>query len=541
MKAPALRRHALEVAAGAGLTALALGLCSLMEWPWIGLLPVALVPWLLSLDRLPTRRTALFSGLVLSVLVTLVLFPWFPGAIADYGELPAWLPWFSLVLLAPLLFQPQFVPYALVRHVVMRAGAGQTDTVSWLVVRTLPAASWVAAEWLAPKIFADTLGHGLLGAVWLRQAADLGGAAGLTFLLLILNESLVRALPKDSGPAAEGRPLTRSLRLPVLLFLGLSLYGAWRIGQLTPAEEVRGVRFGLVQANLDHYDRMRRELGTWETVRRILDTHFGLSEQVRRRGGAEVIVWPETVYPTTFNRPKSEDGAAFDDEIRRYVTELRQPLVFGSYDADEGGEYNAAFFLGAPQGTGPPPTAIYRKAALFPLTEKVPWWLESAWLREKLPWLGTWKAGGGGDAVTLRLADGREIRVAPLICYDDIVPSLALQAVRQGAEILLVLSNDSWFATGGPGARLHLALSVFRSLETRRPQVRVTNTGLSVVVTPTGEIVERLRPGAVDTRVASVVPMKEGRTLLVRFGDWPGPVALCLGLLLSGVWRATRR
>jgi apolipoprotein N-acyltransferase len=78
-------------------------------------------------------------------------------------------------------------------------------------------------------------------------------------------------------------------------------------------------------------------------------------------------------------------------------------------------------------------------------------------VRDVLPWLGAWKPGPGPTVISLTLRDGRRLRVGPLICYDAVSPRLARESVRQGAEVLVRLSNDSWFAAGG-GPLLHLAV-----------------------------------------------------------------------------------
>ena len=68
------------------------------------------------------------------------------------------------------------------------------------------------------------------------------------------------------------------------------------------------------------------------------------------------------------------------------------------------------------------------------------------------------------------------VGLGPLICYEDIVPDLARQAVRQGAQVLVNLTNDVWFgATRAPYQ--HRALATFRAVENRVYLVRVTNTG----------------------------------------------------------------
>jgi apolipoprotein N-acyltransferase len=525
-----VRARLLALAAIAGSAAL-WALYARVEWPWVLLGWCSLVPWLAVLEPAPTVPRALVSGLLMCEAFCVTVFFWFAQAVASYTGTSLALGLLVLVLLGPLFLQPQFLAFALARHLVQRRGAA-----GWRVALTA-ACAYVGAEWAFPKLFADTLGHGLYASPLLRQAADLAGAPGLTFALLLGNECLWAALRARSA-AATPRLWRRAVAGPLLIFalivVTLAAYGGWRIRALAGAVgDAAPLRAGIVQADISHYEQLRRELGTYDAVRSILDSYFELSGALLQGAApvpVDLLVWPETVYPTTFGAPKSEDGAAFDRTIAGFVNRARVPLVFGSYDVDAGAEYNAAVFL-EPSVDGRLRFDAYRKASLFPLTERVPALLESPRLRRWLPWLGTWQPGTGGHVVPLRLRDGRTLRVAPLICYDAVDPRLAIAAVRAGAEVIVTLSNDSWFATGG-GPRLHLVVSAFRSIETRRPQVRATNTGISAVITPTGELLGSLGVDQRGTLIESVTPVRRTWTLMLAWGDWFGPAALVAALIL---------
>ncbi len=513
----------LAVAAVAGCAAAGFALYARAAWPWVGLGLVALAPWLVALDRLSTLRGDCAAGLTMAVAFELAVFGWFAFAITDYTGAPALAHLVILALASPAL-QPQFVTTALARGFVRRNGGGP------LAVVLVTAATYVATEAVSPKLFGDTLGYPLYGSPWLRQGADVAGVPGLTFVIVLVNACVAAA-----AQAYRGRGVRDAL-LPVgaatVLVCVLAGYGAWRCSMLASRTRSDGITIGLVQADLDHYDRMAAEIGRFETVRLILDRHIERSAPALARADLALLVWPETVYPTTFGKPKSDDGAAFDREIVDFVARAGVPLIFGAYDTDGAAEFNAAFFL-TPDAGGPHPLAIYRKTRLFPLTEHLPAFLESEWLRRAMPWLGTWQAGEGAKVVPLTLG-AQSIHVAPLICYDVLDPELARAAVRAGADVIVTLSNDSWFAVG-PGPRLHMLGAAFRSIETRRPQVRATNTGISAVIDATGAVTASAGLDARATLVETIMPERELTTLVVRFGEWINPcAALLAGAILLG-------
>jgi apolipoprotein N-acyltransferase len=201
----------------------------------------------------------------------------------------------------------------------------------------------------------------------------------------------------------------------------------------------------------------------------------------------------------------------------------------GTYDRDAAGEYNAAAFVAPRTGL----LGFYRKTRAFPLTEYVPGWLDGPTFRRWLPWTGTWQQGSGARVFPLRLADGREIPVLPLICLDDMDAGLAIDGARLGAQAILTMSNDSWFADPPQGAELHQAAAAFRSIETRLPQFRVTPNGYSAVIDATGSVIAAARMGE-RTLVIGEVPVRDPpRTLMVAWGDWVGAAALAFLMLLG--------
>ena len=486
---------------------------------------VVLVPWLHALDAPRSPARTLLLGWAMAVAYTLAVFGWFGGAIGaftQWGEAAG----LALLLAAAPLLQPQILAFALARRLVMcRQGRALGAIVA--------AAAWVATEWAAPRLLGDTLGHGLYPSRLLRQAADLGGATGLTLVLLLANEAVAAALAqRRAGRRAVLRPLALAAAAPALL----AAYGAIALAGL-PAPAGKPLRVGLVQSNIVDYERLRQEIGAANVVRKVLDTHFAMSYDAVERRHADAVLWSETVYPTPFGHPKSEAGAALDQEIRDIVDAAGVPFVFGTYDVDDAGEYNAAAFVEPQRGL----LGFYRKTRLFPLTEQVPAWLDGPLLRRWLPWAGTWKAGDGARLLPLRLADGREIPALPLICLDDVDASLAIAGARLGGQVILTMSNDAWFSAHPQGAALHEAVAAFRSIETRLPQFRVTTSGYSAVIDATGRVLAGTQVDAQALAVGDLPVRTPPRTLMVAWGDWVGRAAAALLALLAAVAVARRR
>ncbi len=481
---------------------------------------VALAPWLLALDKHRTAGGSACSGLAMSLAFVVAVLAWFGYAIAHYAGAASTAGLLIVLAAAPLL-QPQFIAFALVRHLVGRRHGA--------VLRALAGASaWVAAEWLSPKLLGDTLGHGLYPSHLLRQVADVGGAAGITFLLILINEAIAAAIARRrDGVRALAKPLAMAACIPI----AMAGYGGVRLSLLStaPASTDKPLRVGMVQSNIVDYERLRREMGAYEVVRHVLDTHYAMSRDAVDNHQVDALLWSETVYPTTFGKPKSEGGAELDREIQDFVSTAGVPLVFGTYDLDAGGEYNAAAFL-RPAAA---PLGLYRKTRLFLFTEYVPQWLDGPAFRRAAPWAGSWTPGDGARVFPLQLADGREIPVMPLICLDDVDSGLAIDGRRLGAQVILGMSNDSWFTGHPAGANLHLAVAAFRSIETRLPQLRVTNNGVSAVIDATGSVVASTAMGEQKLLIGEVQAGEPPATLMVAWGDWVGRAGFAFLLLMA--------
>ena len=199
-------------------------------------------------------------------------------------------------------------------------------------------------------------------------------------------------------------------------------------------------------------------------------------------------------------------------------------------------EFNSAFLL-SPDGA----LGVYRKRRPLPFAEALPFEGALGFLRGWFPAMAAFGAGQGPASLALPLPDGGALQVAPLICYEALFNAHAREGVQQGAQLLLNLTNDSWFLSE-PQARLHLALVALRSIETRRPQVRATNTGLTALVLPNGDLVGRTQYGAQQVAHYEVPLVESAAAPLQRYGDRAGLLFLLLATvcLPLSLWERER-
>jgi apolipoprotein N-acyltransferase len=179
-------------------------------------------------------------------------------------------------------------------------------------------------------------------------------------------------------------------------------------------------------------------------------------------------------------------------------------------EAPRGAEaFNSAVLL-APEGK---PEFVYDKIHLVPFGEYVPL---RRWLRfaESLTrGVGDFRAGT--ERRVGRLPGGR---FAVFICYEAVFPGDVREFTRNGAELLINLSNDAWFGRSAAPEQ-HLQMARLRAIENRRWMLRGTNNGHTVAVDPYGRMVARLAP---DVRAALAAPyaFRRDASLYVRWGDW---------------------
>jgi apolipoprotein N-acyltransferase len=540
------------------------GILFVLAFPPFNLTPlafIALIPWFFALERAPHWKHALAQGVWLSLWVSLGGFYWIAYSLSQYGRLPWVLSLLGLFLFA-VVGQLQLYLYAPIRHLILRKFSD--DAFSLFLPMGL-AFLYVAVEWMIPKLFEDTLGYSFHAAERLKQIADIGGPLLITFLLIFTQESAFKIYQKlrtRGEPSLQ--PALRSMGVHFFFLFAIwtlvATYGHFRLEQIRSliATPEKTFTAAMIQANIGDFDKVAAVEGSGNAARAILDRFFSLSDHALTLSPhIDAIIWPETAYPSTFRSPETTAHLARDQRMERFVRTRNTPVFFGGYDHQNKKDYNSFFFL-LPQADlenkGPfQDLYTYHKHILLLFGEYIPGYDRFSFIQRAFPQVGNFGKGVGPEVLDIGFSQeqrsnagngaglGKRIRIAPTICYEGLFPWFSAQAARNKAEVFINITNDSWFGPTSEPA-LHLTLTSFRAIETRRSMIRSTNTGISALILPDGSIVDQTPTFQERVQIVEAPIIAFPMTLMTLLGDWFGRFALAMTFLLGAFgWRRNRQ
>jgi apolipoprotein N-acyltransferase len=384
---------------------------------------------------------------------------------------------------------------------------------------------------------------------WLAviQGADVVGDYGVSGLVMLVAACIVRIIPwRGERGAVWALPLCA-------IVLGSAVaYGHWRMS----GDYMRsGPTVALIQGSIDA--ELKADQAHLEA---ITDEYVKLSiKAIQSAPQLDLLVWPETMYRFTIrefdesfkppdfwqstpeelkkvSRKNLSDLQKIFGDAAKQNGGLPPPLLLGTdaqhFSNEKEDRFNSAQFVDS-RGN---PLARYDKMHPVMFGEYIP-------LAEYIPFLYkiTPLTGGltsGTKSVSQQFGD---VRYAPNICYETVIPHLirrqVVQLRKQNEEpdVLVNLTNDGWFR-GSSELDMHLACGVFRAIEMRKPLVIAANTGFSASIDGDGRIVKQGARRAADVLIAEV-KLDSRQSVYLRFGDWFSGICLagCVGLAIVGI------
>lgn len=488
---------------GGALTGLTLVFTKVGFIEWITLVPMALVLLVRASDRGVKLRSLYLDGFVFYYSYYLVCYHWFiylyplefiDGMSKGAALAVVLLAWLGLSLLQALMGGVVFVMSgALFRcHLCERfpllrvfVAAGAFAVFEWF--QTI---GWWGVPWGRLPLGQAEYLVGL-------QTASLFGSYFVTFLILAVN--LLLAYVLISPDKLKIGCITAASLLVFQYGVGTLL---WFTTDVTAGEEIK---VSCIQGNISSSEKWdaNSNTRTKETYRKLI---IEAAEE-----GAELILLPETAYPYDMDSP---DQTLLEEEFCNIARSCDVYLIVGTFTVE--GEKDSLNSLVCYTPEGKRADNIYSKRHLVPFGEYVPM---RPLIETLVPPLANLvlssddvDAGEGS-----KIIDAGGIKLGGLICFDSIYEQLTYESVRDGAEIICLSTNDSWFSDSA-ALYMHNAQAQLRAIENRRYVARAANTGISTVINSRGEVIGELGP-LVEGRVTATAYANDSMSLCTVIGS----------------------
>jgi len=365
---------------------------------------------------------------------------------------------------------------------------------------------WVAVELARARITAfpwELLGYAQTSNVALTRIATLTGVYGLSFEILLVNTAF-----------AAGFLVHKSRRTSLLLAAvaaGLVLQsGQWiKTGWVAPPDRAAL----LLQPNLPIEAEWTSNYFQ-STVAEL--AQLSLSSDMQSGAGQagrhyDPIVWPESPSPFFSN------DVRFRDPVSALARQTGSWMVAGEIGvappAESGSQrsliYNSAALI-SPQGEW---TVRYDKVHLVPFGEYLPFPQVFGFAGGLTKEVGEFQHGR-----TRRILEADGMRLGTFICYESIFPDEIRRFARDGAQVLINISNDGWYGDSGAWAQ-HIQQTRMRAIENDRWLLSATNTGLTAAIDPLGRIAAEV-PRKQRTVLVAPYRLQSETTFYTRHGDW---------------------
>ena len=485
---------------------------------WI---PLLILEDQLSSDiRVKRPNLSLFGWSSLTFLIWNLLVTWWVAYASLGGALFAFLG-------NTLLMSMVFLIYSAIKKSIGKNYAAWTLLPVWLAWEyghTLWDLTW---PWLSlGNVFANSTN-------WV-QWYEYTGASGGGAWALCVNLSIFYLLKHNKGLRLWSLPIVRLACLiisPVLisyliLFIKHPMF-----------KKHGGTNVVVVQPNIDPYNTKFSASFRDQFLKSLELLKGKLNDQT------EYLVFPETFITEDVNEEDIEGNEAimlFRDSICKHFPKLKVITGASSYKlykeqqtttsrkSEQGfyyDFYNTALQIDAAG------VQVYHKSKLVPGVERMPF---PALLKPlenlAIDLGGTMGSLGTQDERTVFKSQAGGTAVAPVICYESIYSDYLTAYIRNGANLIFIITNDGWW-DDTPGYRQHLSYAKLRAIETRRDIARSANTGTSCFIDAFGNV-RQSTDWWKEAVISSNVHPSEKITFFVRYGDLISYTASGLSILL---------
>ncbi len=473
-------------------------------------------------------KKVFISGCLTSFIIHLIVFHWIPKSAQEFSQIESssgWIIYFIYSLMAGL-----FLPIAGVIWWFFRERVKMSYFVSSLVLALL----FLFWEDVWPlRVFSVKFGDGLMvqhaKPHWnFIHLAEWVGFAGLGGIAIFVNAFFsqmffnIYFLKREKWGFYINKISVLVFVFVLFSFLGTFLKKRHSQYVKTP-REVSSLRLLLIQPNISN-ELKRRDFDRERQKQIVYQTLHWIRKGLEKNKNIDLVILPETAWPEFLN--ERYRGGIFNKKLRGFLQEKKINLLTGGYAEEKNGKkFNAATILrhdGVLE-------SIYKKNYLLSLTER------DVFLSLGRRFFGKKYGLSAGKEVIIYSVSG--VNVSPQICYESLSDKHFRRLVDKGSEVIVNLTNDNWFSGSEPWQ--HYYKTMARSIEFRRPVIRVTNGGISGAFSVGGE--EVLRGKYQESEVLLVdVPIKKSakgknKTFFAKYGGYFPYMYLVLISSLLGI------
>lgn len=313
------------------------------------------------------------------------------------------------------------------------------------------------------------------------QSAELFGNYFISFLVVLINSMLAFAYCHKNNIKKEKVYALGAL----LIFCANWCYGFVRMTNFK-RDDVTTINAAIIQGNVNSNQKW-----SYNSTSLMLEKYSSLMNEAndkckKAQQRLDLVVLPETAIPVSLD-PSNNNLNAVGNAYIDFCRQKKVNMIVGAFWDKDRTSYNSSFFIDYEGKIGKKP---YSKRHLVPFGEYVPF---RKFLEIIAPDFANMNALGEdlSKGTSTSLAQAQFGKIGSLVCFDSIFDNLARQSTLDGANILCVITNDSWYGDS-VALKQHLAQAVYRAVENRRYVLRAANTGISACVGASGEITDSI-------------------------------------------------
>lgn len=385
---------------------------------------------------------------------------------------------------------------------------------TWVVYEISKSTGFTAYPW-------GLVSHPLHSWGYIIQIVDTIGVFGLSFFVAFFNACLAEYLIYRFSHRVNKKFSFHCFKTCISCFCFFLIYGCWIFSQI-PSNPEAILPTILVQTNED----------PWKSNKEIeaLKQSIQLSKEgLKDHPETKLVIWSETLlkrlYYDQFYQIFPQEGENLRDFLASYsniswiigapsflwrkltpkeekefqqktkglIHSMNNEVQWANFPANRNPYQmtNAMLFINKKGIIND----FYSKRFLVPFAENIPFIdiFPFSWLYQTIGLSGTWAKGKRNNLFNLDIPYFKTIKIGPLICFEDAFDLAARENVRNGADLLVNITNDSWSKTQSAEWQHHI-VALFRTIENRRTLVRSTNGGITSVIDPWGRTVLTLPP-----------------------------------------------